>query len=165
MFLLQPKLRQKEGPLPPPLFSIILQFDPAQLAPFLCKRQVNWKGMNKIYLRTWIYKDDTKQFEILRKKNIIKSLDIWATLWMRASLAAHLVKNPSAMQETWVWSLGWEAVPEEGTATHSSILATENAMDCMGLQRVGHDWATFTFTRHTVNIYISTISTLSVEIF
>ena len=26
----------------------------------------------------------------------------------RASLIAQLVKNPPAMQETWVWSLGWE---------------------------------------------------------
>ena len=34
-----------------------------------------------------------------------------------------MVKNPSAMQETWVQSLGWEDPLEEGTATHSSILA------------------------------------------
>ena len=36
---------------------------------------------------------------------------------------AQLVKNPPAMQETWVGSLGWEDPLEEGTATHSSILA------------------------------------------
>ena len=29
----------------------------------------------------------------------------------------------SAMQETWVQSLGWEDPLEEGTATHSSVLA------------------------------------------
>ena len=40
-----------------------------------------------------------------------------------ASLMAQLVKNPSAMRETWVWSLGWEDPLEKGTATHSSILA------------------------------------------
>ena len=34
-----------------------------------------------------------------------------------------MVKNPSAMQETWVQSLGWEDPLEEGTETHSSILA------------------------------------------
>ena len=34
-----------------------------------------------------------------------------------------MVKNPSAMQETWVRSLGWEDPLEEGMATHSSILA------------------------------------------
>ena len=36
---------------------------------------------------------------------------------------AQLVKNPPAMQETWVQSLGWEDPLEEGLATHSSILA------------------------------------------
>ena len=34
-----------------------------------------------------------------------------------------MVKNPLAMQETWVGSLGWEDALEEGMATHSSILA------------------------------------------
>ena len=34
-----------------------------------------------------------------------------------------MVKNPPAMQETWVRSLGWEDPLEEGMATHSSILA------------------------------------------
>ena len=36
---------------------------------------------------------------------------------------AQLVKNLPAMQETWVQSLSWEDPLEEGTATHSSILA------------------------------------------
>ena len=34
-----------------------------------------------------------------------------------------MVKNPPAMWETWVRSLGWEDPLEEGMATHSSILA------------------------------------------
>ena len=38
-------------------------------------------------------------------------------------LVAQLVKNPPAIQETWVWSLGWEDPLERGKATHSSILA------------------------------------------
>ena len=33
------------------------------------------------------------------------------------------VKNPPAMWETWVQSLGWEDPLEKGMATHSSILA------------------------------------------
>ena len=41
----------------------------------------------------------------------------------RASLVAQLVKNPRAMQETWVQSLHWEDSLEKGEATHSSILA------------------------------------------
>ena len=36
---------------------------------------------------------------------------------------AQLVKNPPAMQETWVLSLGWEDPLEKEKATHSSILA------------------------------------------
>ena len=40
-----------------------------------------------------------------------------------ASLIAQLVKNPPAMQETWVRSLGWGDPLEKGKATHFSILA------------------------------------------
>ena len=40
-----------------------------------------------------------------------------------ASLVAQLVKNPPAMWETWVLSLGWEDPLAKGKATHSSILA------------------------------------------
>ena len=39
------------------------------------------------------------------------------------SLVAQTVKNPPAMQEIWVWSLGQEDPLEKGTAIHSSILA------------------------------------------
>ena len=46
-----------------------------------------------------------------------------------ASLIAQLVKNPPAMQETWVLSLGWEAPLEEGMATQSSILSWRIPMD------------------------------------
>ena len=42
------------------------------------------------------------------------------------SLVAQLVKNPPAMQETWVQSLDWEDPLEKGKATHSSILAWRN---------------------------------------
>ena len=49
------------------------------------------------------------------------------TLLYWASLVAQSVKNPPAMWETWVRSLGWEDPLEEGLAAHSSIL--ENPMD------------------------------------
>ena len=74
-----------------------------------------------------------------------------------ASPVAQTLKNPPAMQGTWIQSLGWEEIPwrkkplEKGTAIHSSILAwripwTEEPgrLQSMGLQRVGGDWATFT---------------------
>ena len=58
------------------------------------------------------------------------------------------VKNPPAILETWVRSLGWEDPLEEGMATHSSILAwripwTEEParLQSMGLQRVTHNGA------------------------
>ena len=35
---------------------------------------------------------------------------------------AQMVKNPPAVQETWVRFLGWEDLLEEGKATHFSIL-------------------------------------------
>ena len=38
-------------------------------------------------------------------------------------IVAQLIKNPPAMWETWVWSLGWENPLEKRKATHSSILA------------------------------------------
>ena len=66
---------------------------------------------------------------------------------------AQMVKNPRAMQETQVWSLGWEDPLEMRTTTHSSILAwrilwTEElcGLQSMGSQRVGYDWVTFTFS-------------------
>ena len=42
---------------------------------------------------------------------------------------AQLVKNPTAMWETWILSLGWEDPLEEGMATHCSILAWRIPMD------------------------------------
>ena len=46
-----------------------------------------------------------------------------------ASLVAQLVKNLTAMWETWVRSLGWEDLLEEGMATHYSIPAWRISMD------------------------------------
>ena len=39
------------------------------------------------------------------------------------SLVAQMVKNPPAMQETWIQSLDWEDPLEKGMTTYSSILA------------------------------------------
>ena len=49
------------------------------------------------------------------------SLIVTALSWV--SLVAQMVKNPHAMQETQVQSLGQEDPLEKGMATHSSILA------------------------------------------
>ena len=62
-----------------------------------------------------------------------------------ASLVSQMVKNPPAMQETWVQSLGWEDSLGKGMTIHSSILAwriswTEEpaGLQFMGSQRAGH---------------------------
>jgi len=59
---------------------------------------------------------------------------------------AQTVKNLPALQETQVRSLGQQDPPEEGMATHSSIVAwripwTEepDRLQLIGLQRVGHN--------------------------
>ena len=47
-------------------------------------------------------------------------------LYLTHCLPDHLaIKNPTAMQETQVQSLGWEDLLEKEMATHSSILAWE----------------------------------------
>ena len=43
-----------------------------------------------------------------------------------ASLVTQTVKNPPAMRETWVQSLGWEDPLEEGMETHPSIRPGES---------------------------------------
>ena len=57
-----------------------------------------------------------------------------------------MVKNPPAIRETWVQSLGWEDPLEKALATHSSIMAWRipwaeepGTLKSMGLQRVRHD--------------------------
>ena len=59
-----------------------------------------------------------------------------------ASLVAQMVKNPPAMQETWVWSLGWEDPLQEGMATHSSILTWKIPMDTGTWQATVHEVTT-----------------------
>ena len=63
-----------------------------------------------------------------------------------------MVKNPTAMWETWVRSLGQEDPLEKGMATHSSILAwripwTEDpgGLKSMWLQRLRIEQLTFHF--------------------
>ena len=75
-------------------------------------------------------------------------------------LVAQTVKDPSAMQETQVWSLGQEDPLEEGMAIHFSILAlrilwTEvtGRLQFMGLQTIRHDWAANTFNKVCMLFY------------
>ena len=70
----------------------------------------------------------------------------YALQYSWVSPVAEMVKSLTAIQETWVRSLGWEDPLEKGMATHSSILAwriswTEEPgrLQSTGSQRVGHD--------------------------
>ena len=49
---------------------------------------------------------------------------------IEASLVAQMIKNPLAMQEKWVRSLGQEDPLEEEMATHSCILAWRIQYSC-----------------------------------
>ena len=64
----------------------------------------------------------------------------------RACLVVQMVKNPPAMWETWVGSLGREDPLEKGMATHPSILVWRipwieepGRLQSMGSQRVRHN--------------------------
>ena len=61
--------------------------------------------------------DTTKYLSTTRNTGRVTPIVSWA------SLVAQLVKNPPAMRETWVQSLGWDDPLEKGMATHSGILA------------------------------------------
>ena len=85
-------------------------------------------------LRSWLW---TGKPSMLQSTGLQRVRHDWATEltdWLaigRASLVAQLVKNPPAMQETWVWSLGWKDPLEKGKATHSSILAWRIPWGCI----------------------------------
>ena len=52
-----------------------------------------------------------------------KSSHVLSFLILFAELMDQMVKNPPAMWETWIRSLGWEDPLEKGKAAHSSVLA------------------------------------------
>ena len=51
---------------------------------------------------------------------------------------AQKIKNPPAMWENWVRSLGWDNPLEEGMATHSSILTWRILIDRGAWQATVH---------------------------
>ena len=59
--------------------------------------------------------------------HIFKIKSEYVSFW--ASLVAQMVKRLSAMQETQIWSLGWEDPLQKGMATHTNISCLENSMD------------------------------------
>ena len=79
---------------------------------------------------------------------INSSLTVMKASWrIHTSQVAQMVKNPSAVQKTQLWSVGWEDSLEKGMTTHSSIPAwripwTESRLQSTRSQRLRHNWAT-----------------------
>ena len=77
------------------------------------------------------------------------------------SLVAQTVQRLPTVWETWVQSLGQEDLLEKEMVTHSSILVWKTPWTeepgrlhtSMGLQRVGHDWAT-SLTHMDLNVLV-----------
>ena len=83
--------------------------------------------------------------------NLTKGWHHVASFWGSVPLEAQTVRNPPAVQETWILLLGQEDPLETGMATHPRILAwripwTEESggLQSVGSQRVRHDWVTNT---------------------
>ena len=89
---------------------------------------------------------------------------IWRNTMMTIVLTfpgGSVVKNPPAMQEKWIWSLGWEDPLEKEMATHSSILAWEVpwteelcGLQSVGSQRVRRGWSDLAWM-HAVSLMLS----------
>ena len=106
---------------------------------------VKWQPFYKV-LHSPVMEEWKTQGSTIRQPAVINKGLLFLT-W-GSPHSSQLVKNPPAMWETWVWSLGWENPQEKGMANHSSMLAwripwTEEQF--MGLQRVGHNWVINTF--------------------
>ena len=76
-------------------------------------------------------------------------------------LVAQTVKNPLAMRETWVQSLGWEDPLEEGMATHPNILAwrTPWTEESSRLQSMGSQRA----TKNSTSLFQCTYNSTSIK--
>ena len=102
--LLKNNKSRKESLFVRKMFIWIIWVKDACFLPLLPKEFEHWKT-NRSGFNFWK--------RVLRKKDE----------GCGASLVAQMVKNPPAMQETWVWSLGGEDPLEKQVAIHSSILA------------------------------------------
>ena len=91
------------------------------------------------------------QSNVRQKEDKWTQVSVWGNVGFPSVSAENKEQNPLAMQEmqdTRVWSLGWEAPLEQGVATHSSVLAwripwTEKpgGLQSRGSQRAGHGWS------------------------
>ena len=97
-----------------------------------------------ISIKYWIVNEEM----VMKKVNEVNG-PLRSGLGFPGGSAAKNLPAPEELQETWVWSLGWEDPLEEGMAIHSSIFGwripwTEEpgGPQSTGSQKAGHDWAT-----------------------
>ena len=115
---------------------------------------MSWATVSSWSCFCWLYRASLS----LAAKNIINLISVLTIWWCPCVVL-------SAMEETQILSLGWEDPLEKEMATHCSILAWRipwseepGGLQSLGLQRVGHDWATNTFTFHPSVAHLWTIS-------
>ena len=92
------------------------------------------------------------QMSELQQEVLGPEIPVWPEPHLMASLMEYVVEHMPAIQETWVWSLGWEDPLEKEMTVHSNILAwgilwkeEPGGLQSIGSQRVGHDWTTNTY--------------------
>ena len=131
------KLPTKENPGPEVSQGKFYQMFKEDLAPNPLQALPKIRGRNtsQLLLRSQVLGTNTRERQ--RKGDYRPT----SHEYTRASLAAQLLKNPPAMQQTWVRSLGLEDRLKTGKATHSSIPVWRIpwAIQSMGSQSVGHD--------------------------
>ena len=103
-------------------------------------------GVGSLSLLQWIFPTEESNRGLLHCRRILYQLSYEGTSYQ---ILIKVLLTSAAVQETWLWSLGWEDPLEEGMATPSSILAWRipwmeepGELQCWGLQRVRHDWVT-----------------------
>jgi len=102
--------------------------------------------------QNWVTRRSVTDLHVTAEgKRLVKFFFFFKQWPIWASLILQVVKNPPAMQETLVRALGQEDPLGKEMATYSSILAWRipgkmewNGLQCMGWQRIGHNWATNT---------------------
>ena len=129
----------------------------SQLAPWLIHMFNKWQG-KFVYL--YIYLSVCMQVlfilplyvdKVRKKLGSVMSLFKVINWNTGACLVAQMVKSMPAMRQI----LGWEDPLQKEMATYFSILVWKipwieepGRLQSLGSQRVGHDWATNTFTFH-----------------
>ena len=94
------------------MLLLILLLGSDDLAHLTCRKYQYMTRKNR---------QSTLSNQMMNTTNFMLKYKPYCIFW--ASLVVQLVKNPLAMWETWVWSLGWEDPLKKAKATHSSILS------------------------------------------